>query len=453
VTSLYRALREGADETRSDPELSMADYIGQAFGFNGLQYALQGQTLGEKTEDIGANFQGYVERAYKANGIVFACMLTRMLVFSEARFQFRRLILGRPGSLYGTSALRSLEQPWINGTTGDLLTRMIQDVDLAGNFYGVRRPGNRIRRMRPDWVTIMLGSNSDESIDRYDIDAEVIGYLYHPGGPGLRRDPEVFLPQQVAHWAPIPDPLAAYRGMSWITPVVRDILGDQAAATHKLKFFENGATANVAVQFGENVKDPDAFGRWVEAFENQHKGVGDAYKKLYLAAGAEAKVIGADMKQIDFKEVIGKGETRIAAASGVPPVIVGLSEGLEASTYSNYAQARRAFADRTMRPLWRSAAASLAPLISVPAGSELWYDDRDIPFLQEDVKDEAEIHHTNANSIKQLVEAGYEPDSVIRAIDAGDLTLLKHTGLYSVQLQEPGSGDKPALPALPPGDE
>jgi hypothetical protein len=59
------------------------------------------------------------------------------------------------------------------------------------------------------------------------------------------------------------------------------------------------------------------------------------------------------MKQIDFKVTQGHGETRIAAAAGVPPIIVGLSEGLEAATYSNYGQARRRFADVTMRPLWR----------------------------------------------------------------------------------------------------
>jgi phage portal protein BeeE len=246
--------------------------------------------------------------------------------------------------------------------------------------------------------------------------------------------------------------------MSWLTPIVREIMGDQAATEHKLKFFDNGATVNLAVSLdGEMVGTPEKFEKWIEAFDKQLAGTANAYKTLYLAAGATATPIGADMKQIDFKEVIGKGETRIAAASGVPPVIVGLSEGLEASTYSNYAQARRAFADRTMRPLWRSAAAALATIIDVPSGAELWYDDRDIPFLQEDVKDEAEIQQVRANTIKQLVEAGYDPESVVDAIDAGDMTLLKHTGLYSVQLQKPGTQptkgngevDEPPPAALP----
>ena len=37
-----------------------------------------------------------------------------------------------------------------------------------------------------------------------------------------------------------------------------------------------------------------------------------------------------------------------------------------------------------MRPLWRNVAGSLATVVNIPAGSVLWYDDRDIAFLQED---------------------------------------------------------------------
>jgi hypothetical protein len=41
--------------------------------------------------------------------------------------------------LYGTPALKPLEVPWTNGTTSQLLKRALLDVDLAGNFYAVRR--------------------------------------------------------------------------------------------------------------------------------------------------------------------------------------------------------------------------------------------------------------------------------------------------------------------------
>jgi hypothetical protein len=56
--------------------------------------------------------------------------------------------------------------------------------------------------------------------------------------------------------------------------------------------------------------------------------------------GADVKTVGADLQQVDFKQVQGAGETRICAAARIPPIIVGVSEGLDSATYSNYGQAR-----------------------------------------------------------------------------------------------------------------
>jgi phage portal protein BeeE len=142
--------------------------------------------------------------------------------------------------------------------------------------------------------------------------------------------------------------------------------------------------------------------------------------------------------------VQGAGETRIAAAAGVPPVIVGLSEGLAAATYSNYSQVRHRFADSTMHPLWANAAGSLAHLVrasgtAASSAVRLWYDARGVPFLREDRKDAAEILASQAQKIRTLVDAGFTPDSVRRAVDAEDWSLLSHTGLFSVQLQPPGA--------------
>jgi hypothetical protein len=89
--------------------------------------------------------------------------------------------------------------------------------------------------------------------------------------------------------------------------------------------------------------------------------------------------------------------------------------------------------------LWRSAAAALAPLVDVPAGARLWYDDRDIAFLHDDRADAAQAQATQAGTISTLVNAGFEPESVKAAVDAEDFSLLKHSGLMSVQLLPPGS--------------
>lgn len=417
------------------------------FSWNNATYPFRQTLVGDASQPVSGDFTG-LDAVYKSNGIVFACMLARQSLFSEARFKFRRLRDGVPGDLFGTSELAILEEPWSNGTTGDLLSIAIAISDLSGNFFAVRR-GNRIGILRPDWVTLVVGSRNRNDEQGLDVDSEIAGYVYHPGGRGSGKPPEVYLPEVVAHFMPIPDPTFRFRGMSWLTPIIREIQGDTAATQHKLAFFENGATPNMVVKF--DLTDPEKFRRAVEMSEAQYAGLSNAYKTFYIAGGSDAQVVGSNFEQMSFKTVQGAGETRIAAASGMHPVIIGLSEGLQGSSLNsgNFNAAKRLVADKTLRPLWRNFAGSMASIIRVPSDSELWYDDNHIPFLQEDVKDAAEIQKVQTASIRQLVDAGFTPESVIDAIVAGDFHRLKHTNLYSVQLQPPGTTTpEPEMPVL-----
>lgn len=425
------------------PDITWNDYA-QLTSFNGNAYltGALNQTIRGKVEDIEQSFAGYVQQAYKSNGVVFACMLARLQLFTEARFQFQELRGGRPGKLYGDRSLSIIEHPWPNGVTADLLARAIQDVDLGGNSFTTKRRG-QLFRLRPDWVTIVLGSPDDPVVEAGDIEAEVLGYIYHPGGRSSGRPAVGLLREEVAHFAPIPDPIASFRGMSWLTPIIREVVADKMMTEHKNQFLMNGGTPNMVISLDKNelgAKTPEAFAEWIEMFEKTNPTTGwDRFRTMYLAGGQSMEVVGSNLKEIDYKIVQGAGETRIAAAAGVPPVIVGLSEGLQAATYSNYGQARRRFADNTMRPLWRNMAGSLETLVPPPPGSRLWYDDRDIQALAEDKKDLAEVHQLESQQIRTLVDAGYEATSVVDAVMQGDFTLLKHTGLFSVQLRPPGS--------------
>lgn len=444
-TRLTRATRDFY-QPKSVQRFTLNDYsrwLNEAL----IPFGRLNQTMpGEKQEEPDGSFKSYVVGAYQTNAIVFACMRARRSLFTEARFQWQRMQSGRPGDLFGSPALSVLETPWPGGSTGDLLGQMIDYADLAGDAFVTRVPGG-LRLLRPDWTSIIMGSRSDGDADSTAIDTEVFGYGYYPGGRYSGNAPVFLLQEEVAHFAPVPDPLLRFRGMPWLTPVVREIMADSAATTHKLKFFENGATPNMIVSLDKDISKA-AFDLWVDAYKQGSEGTTNAYKTLYLGGGAVATVVGQNMEQLDFKAVQGAGETRIAAAAGVPPIVVGLSEGLEAATYSNYGQARRAFADGTMRPLWRMAAAALQTILPAPAGARLWYDDRDISFLQEDVKDDAVIRQANVTSIRSLIDAGFDPDAAVDAVNAGDLKRLsgKHSGLYSVQLQPPMPNGPEATP-------
>ena len=119
-------------------------------------------------------------------------------------------------------------------------------------------------------------------------------------------------------------------------------------------------------------------------------------------------------------------------------MVAGLQGGLDASTMANYAAAYRNFADSTMHPLWRGACAVLAKFVNVRADSELWFDTSDIPALRDEEMSRQKGNAQMSIAVVNLVNAGYQPDSVIAAVVSGDMTQLKHTGLVSVQLTPPG---------------
>jgi hypothetical protein len=429
----------GEERTVTYSPLSWDQYQ-QFFNFQGnyYPYGLQTTYPNSKEEPPEATFVGYARALYKTNPVLFACAMVRLSLFSEARFQFRQLRSGRPGDLFGSTSLSILETPWPNGTTGDLLARAIQDADIAGNFYAARR-GQYLRRMRPDWVTIVFGSELEREDAYADLDAQILGYVYQPGGAGSKYDPIALFPEQVCHFMPIPDPEARFRGMSWIESIVRELMADNATTSHKLSYFEQGATVNLHVDFDTPmIKTQEQFESWVEMFRRGRQEAGGS--TVFTAHGSKITAIGSNLQEADFKTIQGAGETRIAAAARTPAVLVGISEGLQGSALNsgNYDSAFRQFADMVMRPLWRNFCGSMSPIIEIPAGSELWYDDRDIPALREDVKKAAEVLEIDSRAIKGLVEAGFTPEAVVDAVVSGDLTRLKHTGLLSVQMQKPG---------------
>ncbi|PRH79397.1 hypothetical protein C6N75_09955 [Streptomyces solincola] len=435
MAKIWSSLFRGAPE--AEQRLTIDDWMENVLHYQNNAYAIGGgPPVNGTSEGVPSDFLGYVQSAYKSSGIVFACMLARMLVFSEARFQFQQMRQGRPADLFGTKDLAVLEKPWPSGQTGDLLARAIQHADLAGNHYAVRS-GSRIRWLRPDWTEIILTKPPEEAVE-----CDVAGYLYKPGGTQDRDRWKLYPVDgsqgRIAHWAPIPDPEAMYRGMSPLTPIIREIASDKAATRHKGKFFENAATPAIAVSFKETVTQ-EQFNEFMAAMDASHAGVENAYSTLYLGGGADVKPLTYDLRQLDFRNTQGAGETRIAAALRVHPVVVGLSEGMQGSSLNagNFKAAKDGFADGCMRPLWRSLCAAYENLVRVPEDARLWYDDRDIGFLKDDVAQLAEIQTMEATTITKLIQDGYTPESIIEAVRKQDWTLLKHTGLYSVQLQPP----------------
>jgi hypothetical protein len=775
------------------------DAYAQFFSFGGLTYPLVQTTMGSVDRE---RIIGSAISANAGNAATFALTVARIQAFSQIRLQWTRFTGSQPGPLWGTDALKLVEHPWPGGRTPQLLARMELDNCLAGNAYIVNARPGRLTRLRPDLVTICLGSQLDAPTPADAPDVEVAGYAYFPRS----GKPSFFMPDEVAHYAPLPDPNFQFLGMSWITPCIREIQADSLAVEHKARFFENAApesvdsllqtpagwirmgdvrlgdrvigsdgkphhvtgvfpqgeqdiyrvtfsggatvectydhlwhvaspydrrrgthrvislreivegngrygagteagaggvcydsgppkwsvplvepvqfddpgllpvdpyllgvllgdgcfrgnspslaawthdaedehdlvapllpegvgmrrrdrlgtetsefyfgagagrvnpltaalwdlglwgvrgerkfipapymlasvgdrlamlqglldtdgsvskrqpnlvrftstsralseqladlvgslggvakitplekvgvnskpqwqvtvkrlpewmmpfrlprkvagyqppsnrtgrwryitgveyigrkpaqcirvdtpdslyvtdgyvlthnTPNLAIKFDPSL-DIDAVLGFKKLMENEHRGAFNAYKTLYLGGGADPVVVGKDFQQLDFAVTQGHGESRLAAAAGVPSSWVGFSEGLQGSALNagNFQSARRRFSDGTMYHLWVNAVAALEIVCPPPdSHANLWFDTR-VPFMRDDATDIAAIQAQQAAAISSLIMQGFDPKSVTLAIAQNDLTLLKHTGLTSVQLHPPGQGE------------
>ncbi len=433
------------------PAAGQFSYGGQSYPFG---YGLSQTLAGNRAAEIANSIPGYLA-ALRACPPAFAAQMVRSRVLSQARFTFRNPPWSRPTPrrAFGNGDLALLERPWPNGTTGDLVARVEWHAGLAGSAFVYRRPG-RLRVLRPDWTAILYGSQMEPEDPVGAIDRELLGYVYANRGAGA-GDPHLLLPDEVAHVCAIPNPEGGEGGESWLAPAIREIQSDRLATEHKIRYWEQGATPNLVIK-GVPAVSRTQFEELVSEMEDRHAGVANAYRTLYLTAGADATVIGSNLSELDLKNVQAVSETRIASLSQVPATLLGISEGLQGSSLNagNFGMARRIFADLWIYPALENLAASLAPIVNVPADAELWTDTADMPILREDAKDAADIEAVKATTITAYVKEGFTPESAVAAVRGQDISLLRHSGLTSVQLHPPGvapppPGQVPAAGAVP----
>ena len=163
-------------------------------------------------------------------------MLARLHLFTEARFQFRQMRSGDRGS---SSARKRSPSSSTRGRTRRPATSRPRDPG--------RRPRRKLLRSSrrahsPDAAG--LGN------DRHGLRARrrgrglrpgrgVVGYVYKPGGQRASTRGSSSSRTRYATSRRSPT-RARFRGMSWLTPIIPELMADSAATQHKLKFFETG---------------------------------------------------------------------------------------------------------------------------------------------------------------------------------------------------------------------
>lgn len=354
--------------------------------------------------------------AYRDNGIVFACFAVQQWLFAEARFKFQSAV---DDHLFGNQDLAIVEHPWPNGDSGDLLSRMIRDGGLGNAYIRKVLPGDggdpQLLTMRPEGVTII----STESLDSMGRTwRHPIGYA-EDMGPG--REPQFYTTDEVGHFAPLPDPDARWRGMSWLTPIFREIESDRQLSRYKTFHLENGAQPGLTVKYSTKLSEPT-----VETLRKRIRakfgGPENAGNVLVLDEGADVAATGSTLEQLQFDAVTKAGERRVCAAAGPGMLVIcGFEPG-------NYKDAIRQLADLWARPHWRMACSALEHLVPTSADVgpvRLWYDVDGIAALREGELERAQSFLVRMQGVASAVAAGMTRDSAIKAADSGDMALLK----------------------------
>jgi hypothetical protein len=411
---------------------------------------------GSQVNFNGQNYQAFktTSSAQGLSSIVYTCERLRVGVFSEARFVWQRMRDGRPqlGSVFGTKGLSILETPWKGATTRDLLAVCEMDCATHGISAWIIDDDSSesyLARIEPDSVKILTSAVYD-GVTGNRVGERLAGYAVTTD-----RKVTIYSPDDIAVYRPMPASSSQWNGQSWISACLPDIDADAQLTEHKRATIRNGANLTHLVNLDGGLT-PKQFDDFVDKFNEDHMGPSQAGKTLFIQGATDVKTVGQTFESLSLRATQGSTETRIAAAAGTHPVILGLSEGLAGSSLNagNYNAAKRNFVDGTMCPLWGGAASAFWPMLKRFAPGpdvRLWYDAQDIPFLREDTADMASVLAKKAMIVSSLITSGYDPDAVISAVANNDLASLTgaHSGLFSVQLRTPGQNDSLLNDSLP----
>jgi HK97 family phage portal protein len=221
------------------------------------------------------------------------------------------------------------------------------------------------------------------------------------------------LPSDVVHLTYGLDDADHRLGLSPLRRLAREISSDDQATRYADRLLANLAINGLSLEF-----DKEAPPITPEIADELKARISAAYggdnvgSTAVLSPGAKLTALGFSPEQLDMKTLHRVPEERISAVLGVPAIVAGLGAGLDHATYSNVAQAREAFTETKLIPLWRSIAAALTiqllPDFVTDSSTVIDFDTSDVRALATD-------QSALALRLKTLVDAGIMDANEARA--------------------------------------
>jgi HK97 family phage portal protein len=362
------------------------------------------------------------------NSAVFACLQVIASSIGEPALCVYRVTPTGPVELEDSPLDDLLDRPNPHFALDSLLGYLGVCLHVDGNAYwrklraGDPETGNVVELwpISPSRISPWTRPGSDDFITSY--------RYYRATG----RYEEIS-PTNIVHFRYGIDDADHRRGLAPLKRLWREISSDEQATRYADRLLANLAINGLTLAFD---KDAPAITQ-AQADELKAR-ISSAYggdavgATAVLSPGAQLTALGFSPEQMDLKTLHRVPEERISAVLGVPAIVAGLGSGLDHATYSNVEQAREAYTETKLLPLWKSLAAQLTTQL-VPDFTA----DRTvmIAFDTSEVRALADDQNALAERLKTLVEAGIIDANEARA----EIGLAPRSQETGARRQEPAA--------------
>lgn len=316
------------------------------------------------------NFETMVTQGYRRNELIFACINKRANASSQISLRVSTTDDGEPDDRHPLKRLIQKPNPYMSEF--DFWSAIVIYQSLAGRAVFEKERGNggrpvRLWPLRPDWVKPVREG------------ALIASYEYEP--PGLER---VIIPASDIVDFQLFDPLGQFS--AWPPAAVAARIGDSdnAATDHIRGIWQHGGVPAGLIKTVQRLipAQVDAIQRqWLDRY-----GGGDNWHKpMVFDADAEYQKIGFSFAELGFDVLDARSEARICQVFDIPPILVGAKIGLDRATYSNYKEARLAWWQDSLMPMYTSYLDVIQNQLASEFGDpSVSWDYNAVPALQED---------------------------------------------------------------------
>ena len=318
------------------------------------------------------NYQRGISEGFSHNAIAYRCV--RMIAESCASIPIRVCADGTRLAVHPLIGLLAAPNPIQTGI--DLLEDWYAFLLVHGNAYlevvGSPTPCE-LYVLRPDRMKVIAGERGWPAAYEYTVNGRNTRFVQDEESPPILH-------------VKLFDPDNDHYGMSPLEAASGAIEIHNAANNWNRSLFENAARPSGALvyrgQDGATNLSEEQFNRLKQELADNFQGAHNAGRPLLLEGGLDWSAISLSPQDMDFIAAKHSAARDIALAFGVPPMLLGIPGD---NTYSNFAEANRAFWRHTVLPLAeRSLRAFSKHLTRGVQGIVLNCDTDNVPALAEE---------------------------------------------------------------------